>query len=61
MYVLDLRNLQKQVKKYILFQKLYRPFTFRKNCSNDLKNFANFQPLASNFSQSLEIFFLTVG
>ena len=34
------------------------------NCSNDLKNFANSRPSASNFksfSRSLEQFFLTVG
>ena len=35
-----------------------------KNCSSDLKHFANSRPSASNFksfSRSLEQFFLTVG
>ena len=39
-------------------------FTVRRNCSSDLKIFANSRPSASNFkffSRSLEHFFLTVG
>ena len=45
----------------ILLPKLFWP-TVRKNCSSDLKHFANSWPSASNFksfSQSLEQFFLT--
>ena len=59
-----LRNLQEQVKKTFCYQKLFSPFTVRRNCSSDLKIFANSRPSASNFnffSWSLEHFFLTVG
>ena len=59
-----LRNLQEQVKKAFCYQKLFWPFTVRRNCSSDLKMFANSRPSASNFkifSRPLERFFLTVG
>ena len=62
--LLYLRNLQEQVKQAFCYQKLFWPFTVWINCSNDLKNFANSRPSASNFksfSRSLEQFFLTVG
>ena len=62
--LLDVWNLQEQVKKAFCYQKLFWPFTVWINCSSDLKNFANFRPSASNFksfSQSLEQYFLTVG
>ena len=62
--LLDLRNLQEQVKKAFCYQQLFWPFTVRRNCSSGLKIFANSQPSASNFkknSRSLEQFFLTVG
>ena len=62
--LLDLRNLQEQVKKAFCYQKLSWPFTVWINCSSDLKNFENSQLSASNFksfSRSLEHFFLTVG
>ena len=62
--LLDLRNLQEQVKKAFCYQKLFWPFTVWINCSSDLKNFENSWPSASNFksfSQLLEQFFLTVG
>ena len=62
--LLDLRNLQEQVKKAFCYQKLFWPFTVWINCSSDCKNFANSQLSASNFKsffQSLEQFFLTVG
>ena len=62
--LLDLRNLQEQVKKAFYYQKLFRPFTVWINCSSDLKFFSNSWPSASNFksfSRSLEQFFLTVG
>ena len=63
-YLLDLRNIQEQVKKAFCYQKLFWPFTVWINCSSDLKNFENSQPSASNFksfSRSVEQFFLTVG
>ena len=62
--LLDMRNFQEQVKKALCYQKLLWPFTVWKNCSSDLKNFANSRPSASNFksfSWSLAQFFLTVG
>ena len=61
--LLDLRNLQEQVKKAFCYQELFWPFTVWINCLSDLKNFANFRPSASNFkkiSRSLEQSFLTV-
>ena len=62
--MLDLRNLQEQVKKAFCYQKFFWPFTVWINCSSDLKIFANSWSSASNiktFSRSLEQFFLTVG
>ena len=62
--LLDLRNLQEQVKKAFCYQRLFWPFTVWINCSSDLEIFANSRPSASNFksfSRSLEQFFLTVG
>ena len=62
--LLDMRNLQEQVKKEFCYQKLFWPFTVWTNCSSDLKNLANSQPSALNFksfSWSIEQFFLTVG
>ena len=62
--LLDLRNLQEQVKKAFCYQELFWPFTVWINCSSDLKIFSNSRPSASNFksfSRSLEQFFLTVG
>ena len=62
--LLDMRNLQEQVKKAFCHQKLFWPFTVWINCSRNLKNFANSRPSVSNsksFSWSLEQFFLTVG
>ena len=62
--VLDLRNLQEQVKKAFCYQKLFWSFTVWINCSSDLKVFANSWLSASdfkNFSRSLEQFFLTEG
>ena len=61
--LLDMRNIQEQVKKTCCYQKLFWPFTVWIKCSSDLKNFANSRPSASNFksvSRSLEQFFLTV-
>ena len=55
--LLNLRNLQEQVKKGFCYQK---PFTVRTNSSCELKSFANSQPPASNFKsffRSLEFFF----
>ena len=62
--LLDMRNLQEQVKKAFCYQKLFWPFTVWINCSSDLKFFENSRLSASNFksfSRSLEQFFLTVG
>ena len=62
--LLDMRNLQEQVKKAFCYQKLFWPFTIWINWPSDLKFFANSWPSASNFksfSQSLEQCFLTVG
>ena len=61
--LLDLRNLQEQVKK-ILFQKLLLPFTVWIICSSDLKNVANYQLFSLEFQWKILItrsFFLTVG
>ena len=60
-YLLDLRNLQEQVKKAFCYQKLFWPFTVWTNCSSNLKNFANSASNFKSFSWSLEQFFLTVG
>ena len=57
--LLDMRNLQEQVKKAFCYKKLFCPFTVWINCFNDLKNFANSRPFKT-FSRSLEQFFLTV-
>jgi hypothetical protein len=35
--LLDLRNLQEEVKKALCYQTLFSPFTVRINCSSDLK------------------------
>ena len=62
--LLDMRNLQEQVKKAFCYQKMFWPFTVWINCSSDLKGFANSRPSALNFKSfpcSLEQFFLTVG
>ena len=55
--LLDLINLQEQVKKHSVFAVWI-------NCSSDFKNFENSQPSASkfkSFSRSLEQFFFRVG
>ena len=39
--LLDMRNLQEQVKKAFCYQKLFWPLTAWINCSRDLKHFAN--------------------
>ena len=62
--LVDIKNLQEQVKKAFCCQKWIRPFTVWMSCSSDLKNFANSRPSVSNFKslyRSLEQFFLTVG
>ena len=62
--LLDLRNLQEQIKNAFCYQKLFWPFTVQTNCSSDLKSLANSGPSASNFkkiSWSLEQFFLKAG
>ena len=52
--LLDLRNLQEQVKKAFCYQKLFWPFTVWINCSSDLKNFENSRLSASNFKSFLD-------
>ena len=62
--LLDMRNLQEQVKNYSVTKKLFWPFTGWIDCPSDLNNFTNSWPSTSNFksfSGSLEQFFLTVG
>ena len=62
--LLDVSNLQKQVKKAFCSQTLLSTKHCLIKCSSYLKIFANSQPSVSNFksfSQSLEQFFLTVG
>ena len=62
--LLDMRNLQEQVKKAFCYQKLFWPFTAWINCSSDLKYFANSRLSAYNFkifTRSVEQFFLTVS
>lgn len=59
-----MRNFQEQVKQAFCYQKFFWPFTVCKNCSSDIKNFANSWSSASkfkSFSQSLEEFVRTVG
>ena len=62
--LLDMKNLQEQVKKAFCYHQLFWTFTIWINCSADLKIFVNSQPSASNFksfSRSLHQFFLAVG
>ena len=49
--LLDMRNLQEQVKKAFCYQKLFWPITAWINCSSDLNIFANSRPSASNFKK----------
>ena len=60
MYLLDLRNLQEQVKKVFCFKNCTDLSLLEyMNCSSDPKHFANSRPSASNFKQiSLHQFFL---
>ena len=61
--LLDMRNLQEQVKKHSV-AKNSSDLTLWINCSSGLKIFTKSQPSVSNFklfSRSLEHFFLTVG
>ena len=61
--LLDLRNLQEQVKKVFCYQTLFWPFTVWINCSKDLKFFCKFSAFSLEFQKffSIEQFFLTVG
>ena len=58
--IVDLRNLQEQVKKAVCYQKLFWPLTVWINCSSNLKNLAKFSAFKS-FSFLQEQFFLTAG
>ena len=53
--LLDMRNIQEQVKKAFCYQKLFWPFTIWINCSVDLKIFANSRPSALNFKAVLAL------
>ena len=60
----DLRNLQEQVKKHYMFQKLFWSFTLWINFSTDLKIFTNSWLSAANFKhfyQKLEHFCLNLS
>ena len=50
--LLDLRNIQEQVKKAFCYQKLFWPFTVWINCSCDLKHFKFFSITRTIFSHS---------
>ena len=49
------RNLQEQVKKafFFFYQKFFWSFTVWINCSSDLKNFANSQPLSFSITRTI--------
>ena len=49
--LVDMRNLQGQVKKAFCYQKLFWPFIVWISCSNDLKQFANSWPSAFDFNE----------
>ena len=55
--LLDLRNLQEQVKKAFCYQKLFWPFAVWINCSSDLKKLSNSQ--RTIFSQWVGIILVT--
>ena len=59
--LLDMRNLQEQVKKAFCYQKMFWPFTVWINCSSDLKKFANSLTSTSKFFSNTRTFFLSVG
>ena len=63
--LLDIRNLQEQVKKAFCYQKLFRTFTGLISCSSDFKILANSWLSASNFKVFLDHLeqkiFLTIG
>ena len=61
--LLDMRNLQEQVKKVVCYHKLFWSFTVWINCSSDPKilQILGLQPRISKVFQSLQQFFLTVG
>ena len=59
----NVRNLQEQVKKAFYYQKLFWPFTVRKNCSSDFKNFLdhskkkkNLTVVQNNFGNKIPLF-----
>ena len=62
--LLDLRNLQEQVKKVFCYQKLFWPFIFWIHFSSVWEFLLKFEAEGREFSnilRSLEQFFLTVG
>ena len=52
--LLDMRNLQEQVKKAFCYQKLFWPFTVPTNWSSVLKIFANFLRPLEKFIQTVK-------
>ena len=61
--LLDMRNLQEQVKKAFCYQKLFWPFTVWINCSSDREKLLKFEAEGREFekkSRSLEQFIQTV-
>ena len=52
--LIDMKNLQEQVKKAFCYQKLFWPFTVWTNCFSDLKFFVNSWPSPSNFKIFLD-------
>ena len=62
-HLLDLRNLQEQVKKAFCYEKLFWPFTVWINCSSDREKLLKFEAEGREFSKilrSLEQFIQTV-
>ena len=53
--LVDMRNLQEQVKKPSVTKIFVSPFTAWINCSSDLKNFANSWPSSANFKSFFSI------
>ena len=53
--LLDMRNLQEQVKKAFCYEKLFWPFTVRTNCSSDRKFFCKFSAFSLEFQKFFSI------
>ena len=53
--LIDLRNLQEQVKKAFCYQQLFWPFTVWINCTSDLKIFTNSSAFSLKFQKVFSI------